>query len=352
MTLMARTQKFRRARVLIVGCGDVGRRCVRHLGARCRVLALVRDPDSREALRAAGITPLLGDLDAPATLRRLRAIAPRIIHLAPPRPEGREDCRTRALANALNRPSSRRCLWPRRAPTAPHQPASLARAIGSHIVPEPYAAPPRLVYASTTGVYGDRAGGWVDETFACAPASERARRRVSAERQLRELARRGALASVVLRVPGIYAEERLPLARLRRGTPALIDADDVYTNHIHADDLARIVVAALWRAPAPRVYNASDDSALKMGEYFDRVADAFGLPRAERISREQAETSLSPTLISFMSESRRISNRRMKAELRISLRYPTVDAFLRALAPSMARTTATAAAPPALPLAP
>ncbi len=130
----------------------------------------------------------------------------------------------------------------------------------------------------------------------------------------------------VLRAPGIYAADRLPVERLRRGTPALRDEDDVFTNHIHAEDLAAICVAALERAGAGGIYNASDDSALKMAAYFDLVAERAGLPPPVRISRAQARQQLNPVLLSFMSESRRLINTKMKNELGVVLRYPTVYA--------------------------
>jgi len=132
----------------------------------------------------------------------------------------------------------------------------------------------------------------------------------------------------ILRVPGIYAADRLPLGRLQQGTPGIIDNQDSYTNHIHADDLAHISVAALQRGKACRVYHASDDSHLKMGGYFDQVADAFGLPRVPRISRAEAQNVLSPMLLSFMNESRRLTNQRMKHELKVQLSYPTVADLL------------------------
>ena len=157
------------------------------------------------------------------------------------------------------------------------------------------------------------------------------RRRVDAERLVRFAGRSGLRASI-LRVPGIYAPNReggTPEARLRRGTPVLVPADDVYTNHIHADDLARACVAALWRGAPQRVYHASDDSDLKMGDYFDLAADLYGLPRPPRITRAQAQTDIAPMLLSFMSESRRMDNTRLHRELRVRLRYPTVVQGLR-----------------------
>ena len=191
--------------------------------------------------------------------------------------------------------------------------------------------PQRLVYISTSGVYGDCKGKLVDETHVLNPQTERALRRVDAERRLRKWGLRTGVSVSILRVPGIYAENRLPLARLRAGTPALLPEEDSFTNHIHADDLAQIVLAALRLAKPGRVYHACDDSHLKMGEYFDLIADQFGLPRPPRISRAEAEAQIAPGMLSFMRESRRLINTRLKRELRINLRYPSVpDCFAEA----------------------
>jgi nucleoside-diphosphate-sugar epimerase len=289
-------------RVLIVGCGDVGLRVAARLSGhgkrhgRARLYALTRDPARVDALRALGITPVLGDLDRPESLTRLAGLAHAVLHLAPPPAAGETDTRTRALIAALAR-------------------RDLAQ----------------LVYVSTSGVYGDCAGAWVDETRAPRPASARAVRRVDAERRLRAYALARGVRLAILRAPGIYAAERLPLERLRRGTPALAPEDDPYTNHIHADDLARAVIAALFRGRQLRVVHASDDSNLTMGEYFNAVADAFALPRPPRISRADAERTLPETQLSFMRESRRLTNDRLKRELRLKLVYPSVADFLASL---------------------
>ena len=283
----------RRPCLLIVGCGDVGLRVLRLLARNWRVLALTSSAARMPMLRACGAQPLLGDLDAPATLGRLAGLADVVLHLAPPPGRGPRDTRTQAL------------LW------------ALAR--GGRVR--------RLVYASTSGVYGDCAGARFDETRALAPTTDRARRRVDAEAQVRAFGRRHGVCVSVLRIPGIYAADREgghPRERLARGTPVLRDEDDVYTNHIHADDLARACVAALVRGAPQRVYHASDDSELKMGAYFDLAADLYGLPRPNRISRDQAAQQLGPMMMSFMSESRRLDNRRLKDELRLRLLYPTV----------------------------
>lgn len=290
--------RFRRQRLLIVGCGDVGQRVARDLQGRLRVLALTTSADRVGALRALGVTPLSGDLDRAASLARLAGLATRVLHLAPPPGEGQVDLRSLALARAL-----RRRVLPR-----------------------------ALVYVSTSGVYGDCAGDWVAESRPVAPATARALRRVNAERALRHLGRAG-LSMSILRVPGIYAADReggTPEARLRRGTPVLAAQDDVYTNHIHADDLARAVVRALWRGMPQRITNVADDSAMPMGDYFDLAADLWRLPHPARISLAEAEQQLSPTLLSFMRESRRLSNTRMRQELGLVLRYQTVHHGLQA----------------------
>jgi nucleoside-diphosphate-sugar epimerase len=278
---------IRRPRLLILGCGDVGMRLLPLLRARFRVFAVTSQPERRAELRAAGAIPIVADLDDRASLARLAGLARHIVHLAPPQSEGLLDRRTRNLCAIL----------PERA---------------------------RLVYVSTSGVYGDCGGAVIDETRAVAPSNARAKRRVDAERVLRAWARGSRAVLSILRVPGIYAAERLPLKRLQLGTPALDAADDVYTNHIHADDLAQIIARALRRGLPGRVYHAVDDSDMKMAEYFDAVADAYGLPRPPRLPRAALREVVSPMLLSFMSESRRMANRRIKEELGVRLRYGQV----------------------------
>lgn len=278
--------------LLIVGAGDVARRALPALVARYRVFALLRDPAKFADWRAGGAVPVLADLDRPQSLKRIAGLADVVLHCAPPGDRGVADTRTRHLLAALAR--------------------------GRHL-------PECIVYISTTGVYGDCAGAAIDETRPARASTLRARRRVDAERQLRAFAARNGVTVSILRAPGIYATERLPLDRLQSGMPVLADDEDVYTNHIHADDLAAIAVAALQRGLPNRVYNACDDRATKMAAYYDIVADRFGLPRAPRISRAQAATILSPLQLSFMSESRRIANHRIKQELRVRLRHPRVE---------------------------
>lgn len=267
------------------------------LKGRVQLIALtssaVRIPD----LRARGITPLLGNLDEPASLRRLAGLAHRVVHLAPPLGEGWGDPRTRALTRVLRLRSR----------------------------------PLALVYGSTSGVYGDCQGDFAIETRATHADTPRAKRRIDAENSVRFFGKASGVRSSILRIPGIYAPDRVggtPHARLRKGTAVLQANDDVYTNHIHADDLARACIAALWRAKPQRIYNVNDDTCLKMGDYFDLAADHYGLPRPPRVPRSSATQHLPLMLLSFMSESRRMNNTRMKRELRLKLVYPTVESGL------------------------
>ncbi|HEY8101730.1 MAG TPA: SDR family oxidoreductase [Burkholderiaceae bacterium] len=290
-----KTKKLNKPRLLILGCGDVGLRLLPLVRDHFRVFAVTSQPSRREELRAAGAIPIIADLDQPASLARLASLANRIVHLAPPQSEGVQDRRTRNLTAILP----------------------------DHAT---------LVYISTSGVYGDCGGAWVDETRTAQPQNARAKRRVDAEQTLRVWARRAHGRLSILRVPGIYAADRLPLERLKQGTPALIADEDVVTNHIHADDLARIIACALFRAAPCRIYHAVDDTTMQMGEYFDAVADVFHLARPPRLPRQALQQIVSPMLLSFMSESRRLSNVRIKSELGVRLRFPQVKDALAQMA--------------------
>lgn len=297
--LGALPSRFRRERLLIVGCGDVGLRAAAQLCGHVRVLALTSTASRVSELRAAGVTPLRGNLDAAASLRRLSGLATRVLHLAPPPSTGWSDTRSLALVRALRL----------------------------------RAAPRSVVYGSTSGVYGDCGGDWVSETRALRAQTPRAQRRVDAEARMRHWGRSSGVRTSILRIPGIYGADRAggtPRERLLKGVPVLLSQDDVYTNHIQADDLARACCVAIWRGGAQRVYNVNDDSVLKMGDYFDLAADLYGLPRPPRVPRDQATQQLPVALLSFMNESRRMVNLRMKKELRLRLRHSTVHSGLRA----------------------
>jgi nucleoside-diphosphate-sugar epimerase len=262
-------------RLLIAGFGDIARRAAAQLARRFEISRVSR----RDGL----------DLDRPETLRLEGADA--LLHLAPPPAQGDADPRTANLLAAMEK---------------------------GRILPA------RVVYVSTSGVYGDCGGARIDEARPLNPQTARACRRADAERRLALWCKAHGAALTILRVPGIYAAERLPVARLRAGTPARRAEDDVYTNHIHADDLARAVLRALEHDTPAGVFNASDDSEIRMGDWLDLVADRHGLPRPPRLQRAEVKARVSPELYSFMNESRRLDNARLKRELAIRLRYPTV----------------------------
>jgi len=293
----ARRRRLGQPRLLLVGCGDVGLRIVARLQHRFRIFGTVTSTVRAAQVRAAGAIPLLLDLDAAAgagrDAARIAGLATRVMLLAPTSASGRRDRRARRLLSLLARR-------------------------------EPMPAGARLIYVSTTGVYGDRKGAWIDETTTPAPGNDRSARRLDAENILRAC----RWHARVVRAPGIYAADRLPVDRLRTAIPVPLPAEDVYTNHIHAEDLARACIAALLRGAPARVYNAVDDTELLLGQYLDRVADHARLPRPPRAPWEDMRRAAGPQRMAFLSESRRIRNRRLKRELRLRLRYPDVDAGL------------------------
>jgi nucleoside-diphosphate-sugar epimerase len=294
-------QSFGKPRILIIGCGDIGLRVAKQLCRNYRVFALTSQQSRFSELRELGITPILGDLDKPENLWRLSGLAETVIHLAPPQNIGQRDSRTRNLTRILSQ-----------------GPASVSR----------------FIYVSTTGVYGDHKGARVSEITPVNPQSERAKRRVDAERVLRLWGPAHGVAVTILRVPGIYAANRLPVDRLQTRTPALLPDEDAYSNHIQSDDLARLVCAAVYHGKPQRIINACDGGETKMGDYFDEVADAFGLERPARMPAAELQKIVSPMLWSFMRESRRVTNTRLP-ELKTPLRYPSVAAFLKTISKNL-----------------
>lgn len=280
---------------LIVGCGYVGRRLAVRLHEQGDpVTGLVRTHESAGQLRAAGIEAVQADLDEP--LPALPTGGSRVFYLAPPPSRGDRDPRLGRFLEA--------CAGDRR--------------------------PGRILYVSTTGVYGDCRGEWVDESRPVAPAAARSRRRWDAEQRLRGWSRATGGETVVLRVAGIYGPGKLPLERLRQGAPMVSERDAPWTNRIHVDDLVGVLLAAMDRAPDGGLYNVSDGRPGNMRDYFDRLADLTGLPRPPAIDPADAEQRLSAGMLSYLRESRRLSNRKMIDELGVTLNYPDLDTGLPA----------------------
>jgi nucleoside-diphosphate-sugar epimerase len=282
--------------MLIVGCGDVGKRIARRARARGQsVSCLVRRPESADLLLSEGIQTQAADLDSQAPVFSPDVDSGQIFYLAPPPATGTDDPRMRRFLAAL--PDDR---------------------------------PSRIVYISTTGVYGDCQGAWVDESFPVQPRVDRARRRLDAEQQLRAWSAAGRGAIIILRVAGIYGPGKLPIARLRQQLPMISAAEAPWTNRIHIDDLVTVCEAAMALGGPGEIYNVSDGNPGNMRDYFDRVADLYGLARAPLISLAEARATLSPGMLSYLGESRRIDNRRLREELGVVLRYPDLSEGLAA----------------------
>lgn len=281
--------------VCIAGCGYVGRRLAEHYLARgTGVTAIVKTPGSREALVSAGIDARVVDLDHPDAVRRLTTDATLCYYLAPPPPEGGRDTRIR---NFLDRMCD-------------------------------HAMPARIVYISTSGVYGDCRGAWIDETQPLKPETPRAKRRADAESVLHAWSEQTGKPVVILRVPGIYGPGRLPLERIRKKLPVLQETDSPYTNRIHVDDLVAACLAAMQNGQPGAAYNISDGHPSNMTDYFNQIADRAGLSHPPTVTREEAQTTLSPGMLSFLNESKRLVNRKMIEELGVELRYPDLESGL------------------------
>ncbi|MGL6071710.1 SDR family oxidoreductase [Craterilacuibacter sp.] len=277
--------------LLIIGFGDIACRATPALSRHWRLLAMVRNKEGADRARLLGVTPINGDLDDRNSLERIAGLADAVLYCAPPASAGHSDSRMHRFLSAMAK----------------------AKSITQH-----------LVYISTSGVYGNAAGAWLNESALPCPTSARGRRRLDAEQQLRQFAARHATKLTILRAPGIYAAERLPLSRIINATPAIRHDEDSWSNHIHADDLAMLCVAALKHASGIRSYNACDDTPIRTGEWFDLVAHAHALPRVPRLTRAEVKQQVSPMLWSFLAESRRLDNSRIKRELGIALQWPDV----------------------------
>lgn len=281
--------------VLIIGCGYIGLRVAAAEHERGhRVQALARSLESASRLRAAGVEPIAGDLDQPKSLTGINAIGALVYYLAPPPSAGTADPRLEAFLRVMG---------------APRLPA-------------------RVVLISTTSVYGDCQGRWIDEDSPPKPQTDHARRRLAAENSLHRWAAQSGVAALVLRVPGIYGPGRLPVERLRRGLPALRESDSPWSNRIHADDLVAACVAAADRGRAGATYNVSDGYPTTMTDYFNRAADALGLPRPPQIDWAEARERFGPEMLSYLSESRRLDTTRARVELGFIPRYPTLASGL------------------------
>ena len=285
-------------RVFIVGCGDIGRRLARLWGEEgVPVSALARSPQSAHRLEALGVVPVTGNLDEPATLVRLPTKGALAYYLAPPPEGGDSDPRVRAFLDRI----------------------------------PPGEEPEKIVYMSTTAVYGDLRGEWATEETSPAPGTARGKRRLDAENAFCAWGRGKNVPVVILRVAGIYGPGRLPVEKVREGAPVLAESESPFSNRIHSEDLARICVAAAKRGRAGAVYNVSDGNPGTMAQYYDAVADLLGVPRPPVVTMDEARRVMGGRMLSYLSESKRVDNRKMREELEVVLRYPTRESGLAAI---------------------
>ncbi|WP_432821154.1 SDR family oxidoreductase [Trichloromonas sp.] len=285
------------AKVLIVGCGDIGRRVGQLLlAAGHEVTGLVRSEESSAPLAGVGIRPLVADLNDPEELQNLPVAGALVFYFAPPPGGGITDPKVRNFC---------------------------AAATGAK-------APKRLVYISTSGVYGDCGGALVTEETPANPQTSRAKRRYDAEQALRQWGEAQGVEVVILRVTGIYGPGRIPVFRLQDGHPLLCLEESPPTNRIHADDLAQVCVAAAEKGAAGEIFNVSDGHPSTMTEYFLAIAEQVGLPRPPLISMAEAKEVMTPLMLSYLTESRRMDNSRMLNRLGVRLRYPTLAEGLKA----------------------
>ena len=276
----------------IIGCGDIGRR-VSALYDNQIIHAIVRSQNSVDSCQHSNIYPSQIDLDTSYTLPREQFNNANVFYFAPPPPTGQNDPRLEAFLNAVGN------------------------------------LPKRIVLISTTGVYGDSKGKWIDENTPINPKADRAQRRASAEQLLQSWASNHNKEFMILRVPGIYAQDRLPLSRLKKGLAVVNENEAGWTNRIHADDLAQACKAAMNCEKKNQIINITDGNPSSMTDYFNRVADYAKLPRPPQISMNEAEATLSEGMVSYLKESRRIRNDKMLEELKIKLKYPTLDCLKR-----------------------
>ncbi len=281
---------------LIFGCGYLGRLVVAHrLKEDQQVIAVVRSAASADLLTGLGIAPLQADLDQ-IVLPELPLQDSTLFYFVPPPNTGESDTRVRRLIAEFE-----------------HQ---------GH--------PRRVVYLSTTGVYGDCNGEWVTEEHPVNPVVPRAKRRWDAECSFRAWSARTGRGLVILRVAGIYGPGKLPLERLRKGLPLVRSEESPWTNRIHVDDLVRVCVAAMERGSDGAVYNVSDGAPGAMIDYFNLMAELAGLPAPPAIPLSQAGQVLSDGMLTYMRESRRLDNSKLREELGISLIHPSMKSGLPA----------------------
>ncbi|PLY00355.1 MAG: NAD(P)-dependent oxidoreductase [Desulfuromonas sp.] len=281
----------------IIGCGDIGLRVARTLvAAGHQVQGTAHFADGADVLKGAGVEPVVANYDYQDEIPDFSVHGHGVFYFMPPQGGGSSDYR---MLNFCRRLTPENC-------------------------------PERIVYISTSGVYGDCGGELVTEETPINPQTTRAKRRVSAENLLLEAAEKLDFELIILRVTGIYGPGRLPISQLKKGHQVLRPEDAPNTNRIHSLDLVEVCLAAMERGEDGDIFNVCDGQESSMSDYFNAVADFYGLPRPNQLTRAEAEKVMNPLTLSFLKESRRMSNRKMIDKLGITLQYPTLADGLKA----------------------
>ena len=287
-----------KAKIVIAGCGYIGKLLAQQLlKSGYTVTGLVRSKVSQDECTQLGISSQQMDFDDLAMMqeKKLSLTGKRIIYLAPPPKSGQQDSRIKNFLQSI---------------------------ADQH--------PEKFVLISTTGVYGNCHGDWVDEATPVNPVADRALRRLDAERQCQAWCKDHNVPLVILRVPGIYGPGKLPLERIKKAVPVVRQEDSPFTNRIHAFDLVNICETALFNEQIKGIYNCSDGQPGTMYDYFMQVAAANDLPAPPAISLEEAKRQLSQGMLSYMAESRRINNDKLLQDFHIELQYLDLHSGLRA----------------------
>ena len=277
---------------VIIGCGDIGRRVIKGLLSQGHnetdIIGLVNTVESTERCAKLGVIGLRFDLD---TLNRNLSFCSEsyVYYMVPPQKSGVSDTRSQAILDHFTQEEIK---------------------------------PKKVVLISTTGVYGDCDGQWVTEETVTKPQTDRGKRRLDSEQQWQQWGRENKVPVIILRVPGIYAYSRLPEQRIKKQIPVVRPEDCGFTNRIHADDLALMCIAAIRKGKQGEIFNATDGQPGKISDYLQEAAKALNLEPLPEISMEEGKSLLSKEMLSYLNESRKISNEKILKMLNIDLRHP------------------------------
>lgn len=281
----------------LIGCGDIGARVARlALDSHSAVTALSRHMSKCAGLQGTATALVQGDLDDGDALPHLDMSGGAVLYTAPPPGGGITDTRARNFLASIKRGCE----------------------------------PAKLVYVSTASIYGDCGDELITEERPANPGSHAGKRRLDAENCFRDWGKQRGVAIVILRVAGIYGPGRIPMDRILGGHPLLAEAEAGFSNRIHADDLARICLAAIDRGDDGDIFNVCDGETSTMTDYFNAITDHLGLPRLPQVPLSEARGVMTPLMFGYMTESRRIDNSRMLTKLGIRLIYPTLQEGLKA----------------------